>query len=44
LQNAEELLKRGIHPSEIISGYTIAQGKALEYLEGTILCVGFLIF
>jgi len=33
LQNAEELLKRGIHPSEIITGYNIAQQKALEYLE-----------
>jgi T-complex protein 1 subunit theta len=33
LQNAEELLKRGIHPSEIIAGYTIAQQKALELLE-----------
>ncbi|KAG7551076.1 TCP-1-like chaperonin intermediate domain superfamily [Arabidopsis thaliana x Arabidopsis arenosa] len=33
LQNAEELIRMGLHPSEIISGYTKASIKAVEYLE-----------
>ncbi|XVF42080.1 hypothetical protein PTKIN_Ptkin01aG0331400 [Pterospermum kingtungense] len=33
LQNAEELIRTGLHPSEIISGYTKASTKALEVLE-----------
>jgi len=34
LQNAEELVKRGLHPSEIIAGFNKASQKALEILEG----------
>ncbi|TYJ12247.1 hypothetical protein E1A91_A11G336500v1 [Gossypium mustelinum] len=33
LQNAEELVRTGLHPSEIISGYTKAITKTLEILE-----------
>ncbi|KAL5720601.1 T-complex protein 1 subunit theta [Ranunculus cassubicifolius] len=33
LQKAEELIRSGLHPSEIISGYTKAIIKALEILE-----------
>ncbi|XWS64618.1 hypothetical protein CRYUN_Cryun05aG0018600 [Craigia yunnanensis] len=33
LQNAEELIRMGLHPSEIISGYTKASSKASEVLE-----------
>ncbi|CAI0432753.1 unnamed protein product [Linum tenue] len=33
LQNAEELIRMGLHPSEIISGYTKAIGKAIEILD-----------
>ncbi|CAI9780969.1 unnamed protein product [Fraxinus pennsylvanica] len=33
LQNAEELIRMGLHPSEIISGYTKAINKAVEILE-----------
>ncbi|XVE89781.1 hypothetical protein DITRI_Ditri20bG0022500 [Diplodiscus trichospermus] len=33
LQNAEELIRTGLHPSEIISGYTKASTKAIEVLE-----------
>lgn len=33
LQNAEELIRMGLHPSEIISGYTKAVSKAVEILE-----------
>ncbi|XP_022719282.1 T-complex protein 1 subunit theta-like [Durio zibethinus] len=33
LQNAEELIRTGLHPSEIISGYTKASSKAIEILE-----------
>ncbi|CAN1245722.1 T-complex protein 1 subunit theta [Linum grandiflorum] len=32
LQNAEELIRMGLHPSEIISGYTKASDKAIEVL------------
>ncbi|GMI65285.1 Chaperonin containing T-complex polypeptide-1 subunit 8 [Hibiscus trionum] len=32
LQNAEELIRMGLHPSEIISGYTKAIGKTIEVL------------
>ncbi|KAG9452059.1 hypothetical protein H6P81_004963 [Aristolochia fimbriata] len=32
LQNAEELIRNGMHPSEIISGYTKASNKATEIL------------
>lgn len=33
LQNAEELIRMGLHPSEIISGYTKAINKTVEILE-----------
>ncbi|CAL1356508.1 unnamed protein product [Linum trigynum] len=33
LQNAEELIRMGLHPSEIISGYTKAIVKAIEVLD-----------
>ncbi|XVF31232.1 hypothetical protein REPUB_Repub16aG0127700 [Reevesia pubescens] len=33
LQNAGELIRMGLHPSEIISGYTKASSKAIEVLE-----------
>ncbi|XVE62909.1 hypothetical protein DITRI_Ditri06bG0157200 [Diplodiscus trichospermus] len=33
LQNAEELIRTGLHPSEIISGYTKAINKTIEILE-----------
>ncbi|CAI9101029.1 OLC1v1038252C1 [Oldenlandia corymbosa var. corymbosa] len=33
LQNAEELIRMGLHPSEIIIGYTKAIKKAIEVLE-----------
>ncbi|GFP79871.1 T-complex protein 1 subunit theta [Phtheirospermum japonicum] len=33
LQNAEELIRMGLHPSEIIVGYTKAIKKTLEILE-----------
>uniref|UniRef100_A0A0C9RPF8 CCT-theta n=1 Tax=Wollemia nobilis TaxID=56998 RepID=A0A0C9RPF8_9CONI len=33
LQGAEELIRMGLHPSEIISGYTKAINKAIELLE-----------
>lgn len=33
LQNAEELIRMGLHPSEIISGYTKAINKTVELLE-----------
>ncbi|KAK8633246.1 hypothetical protein V6N13_014094 [Hibiscus sabdariffa] len=33
LQNAEELIRTGLHPSEIISGYTKAITKTIEVLE-----------
>ncbi|KAL2455427.1 T-complex protein 1 subunit theta [Forsythia ovata] len=33
LQNAEELIRMGLHPSEIISGYTKAINKSVEILE-----------
>ncbi|GMI79553.1 Chaperonin containing T-complex polypeptide-1 subunit 8 [Hibiscus trionum] len=33
LQNAEELIRTGLHPSEIISGYTKATTKTIEVLE-----------
>ena len=32
LQNAEYLLRMGLHPSEVISGYQVAAKKALEIL------------
>jgi chaperonin GroEL (HSP60 family) len=34
LNNAEALLSQGLHPSEIIAGYTKAAQKAQEVLEG----------
>jgi len=34
LNNAELLINTGLHPSEIVSGYTSAVKKALELLEG----------
>lgn len=33
LQNAEELIRMGLHPSEIIIGYTKAINKTIEILE-----------
>ncbi|XP_021282278.1 T-complex protein 1 subunit theta [Herrania umbratica] len=33
LQNAEELIRTGLHPSEIISGYTKAINKTVEVLS-----------
>lgn len=33
LQNAEELIRMGLHPSEIVTGYTKAINKTLELLE-----------
>ncbi|XWS58269.1 hypothetical protein CRYUN_Cryun08bG0019400 [Craigia yunnanensis] len=33
LQNAEELIRTGLHPSEIISGYTKSITKVIEILE-----------
>ncbi|XP_077247969.1 T-complex protein 1 subunit theta-like [Tasmannia lanceolata] len=33
LQNAEELIRMGLHPSEIISGYTKAINKTIELLD-----------
>ncbi|XP_010917708.1 T-complex protein 1 subunit theta [Elaeis guineensis] len=33
LQNAEELIRMGLHPSEIISGYTKAINKTVELLD-----------
>lgn len=33
LQNAEELIRMGLHPSEIISGYTKAINKTVEILD-----------
>ncbi|WRX23921.1 Chaperonin Cpn60/GroEL/TCP-1 family - like 10 [Theobroma cacao] len=33
LQNAEELIRTGLHPSEIISGYTKAINKTIEVLS-----------
>ncbi|XP_010549607.1 PREDICTED: T-complex protein 1 subunit theta isoform X2 [Tarenaya hassleriana] len=33
LQNAEELIRMGLHPSEIITGYTKGINKAVEFLE-----------
>ncbi|KAI3993870.1 hypothetical protein MKX01_002883 [Papaver californicum] len=36
LQNAEELIRMGLHPSEIISGYTKAINKTIEILESLI--------
>ena len=33
LQNAEELIRMGLHPSEIISGYTKAINKVSPYLR-----------
>ena len=34
LKKAENLLRLGLHPSEIIQGYEIARDKALEILQG----------
>ncbi|GAV81692.1 LOW QUALITY PROTEIN: Cpn60_TCP1 domain-containing protein, partial [Cephalotus follicularis] len=33
IQNAEELIRMGLHPSEIISGYTKAINKTVEILD-----------
>ncbi|CAG8537912.1 3581_t:CDS:2 [Ambispora gerdemannii] len=33
LQKAENLLRMGLHPSEIVQGYELARDKALEILE-----------
>jgi len=35
LQQADSLIRMGLHPSEIVSGYQRAGKKALELLEGT---------
>lgn len=34
LQKAENLLRMGLHPSDIVQGYEVASTKALEILEG----------
>merc|ERR1712054_756770 len=34
LHNAEDLLRKGLKPAEIISGYNMAHKKSLEILEG----------
>eukprot|EP00842_Homolaphlyctis_polyrhiza_P005527 jgi/Hompol1/5976/HPOL_002132-RA len=34
LQQAEYLLRMGLHPSEVIQGFTLASKKALEIIEG----------
>jgi len=34
LENAEYLLKQGIHQSEIVTGYELAFEKCMEYLKG----------
>ncbi|CAN6570037.1 unnamed protein product [Malus baccata var. baccata] len=36
LQNAEELIRMGLHPSEIISGYNKAIKKTIEILDGLV--------
>jgi T-complex protein 1 subunit theta len=36
LQKAADLLKLGLHPSEIIQGYEMARDRALSLLEGNI--------
>ena len=36
LQNAEYLLKMGLHISEVMEGYRVAGLKAIELFEGTI--------
>ncbi|XP_076953108.1 T-complex protein 1 subunit theta-like [Bidens hawaiensis] len=36
LQGAEELIRMGLHPSDIIIGYTKAINKAVEILEGLV--------
>lgn len=33
LAQAEYLLRMGLHPSEVISGYDVAAAKALEFME-----------
>merc|ERR1712072_1335818 len=33
LHQAEELLRKGLKPAEIVTGYSLAQAKALEVLE-----------
>lgn len=34
LQLAEYLLRMGLHPSEVIEGYRVAYGKAVELYTG----------
>ena len=34
MSNAENLLRMGLHPNDIISGYTIAANKSSEIAEG----------
>lgn len=34
LSKAEQLLRLGLHPSEVIQGYEIARDRALEIIEG----------
>lgn len=36
LKNAEELIRMGLHPSEISQGYEMAQNYALKTLESCI--------
>ncbi|RKO89971.1 chaperonin Cpn60/TCP-1 family [Blyttiomyces helicus] len=36
LQQAEQLLRMGLHPSEVIEGYRVAGAKALELLEAAV--------
>ena len=39
LQNAEELIRMGLHPSEIISGYTKASDKVVLFSFSSLFCL-----
>jgi hypothetical protein len=39
LSNAEVLISKGLHQSDVIAGYTKASEKAQQILEGTRLCL-----
>ena len=36
LQKAADLLKLGLHPSEIVQGYELARDRALSIIEGSL--------
>lgn len=40
LRQAEQLLKMGLHTSDIITGYNLAGQKALELLNGNVVILG----